>query len=84
MQQLLKVLNKLTPILQKKVPLFNQTVQQFSKGKSNLVGIVMMGIGVYQMMNNNDSDFGMFMFTTGMGLLTLRDTNFNPDANKNK
>lgn len=82
MNNLLKILNKLTPLLQKKVPLFNQTIQQFSKGKTNAVGITMMSIGIYQLMNNDSSEFGMFMVTTGLGLLTLRDTNFNPDVNK--
>ena len=72
--QILKLLNKLTPILQKKVPMFSQTVSQFSKSKTNFLGIAMMSLGGYLLMGNDNSAFGLLLFTNGLGIITMRDT----------
>ena len=70
----LKLLETLTPILKKKIPLFNQTVGQFSKSKTNFLGMAMMSAGAYMLFLNDNSAFGMLLFTNGLGIMTLRDT----------
>ena len=61
------------PVVGKKIPMFNQTIGQFSSSKTNFVGIGMIVAGVAMLYINIDDPIGMLLFTNGMAAIAGKD-----------
>lgn len=73
MNKLLAIYTALKPALDLKVPMFKQTVQQFSTSKSNWLGGFMIFGGLYLLYSNPSSEFGLMLAGNGIGFITLKD-----------
>lgn len=72
MDKILILFKKLTPLMGKQLPMFSQTVGQFSQSKSNWTGGLMIVVGCYLLLNGVDT-VGVQLVGTGIGLITIKD-----------
>lgn len=72
-EKITKVYTKVSPLLEKKIPFFSQTIKQFGGSKSNVLGIVLIIAGIVILFRNIDSSVGLNLVMFGCSLLTIKD-----------
>lgn len=70
--KLFSIYTKIEPLLGKKLPMFSQTIGQFSKSKSNWIGGVLTATGLVMLWYGRD-DIGVQVLGLGLGLITIKD-----------
>lgn len=73
MDKLISLFKSIEPILTKKIPMFNQNMKEFSTSKSNAIGIIMITTGLIFLYKHPISEFGLILFSNGLGLITIKD-----------
>ena len=73
MNTLLMLFNFIQPFLIKKIPLFSQTVGQFSKSKSNNVAVIVLLFGINIATADITSVIGHFYILAGITIFVLKD-----------
>lgn len=73
MMWLFKIFNFVKPILDKQIPMFSQTVSEFSKTKSNRVGMVLVMFGISVLTSDLTNVLGHVYTIFGVVVICIRD-----------